>query len=230
MPMMGVQHKAVGIGFGIATALYVAEGLGEPAPAMLSLAASTLGCMLPDIDHDMTKIGRKRKFVTDTLHKLTSSAVLGIVVVAAVILIAFSIGMVNVGIDITTVVIAFSGGLIFMGVRSYLMNSKTFKWLMKHRGFMHTLIPPALILLMASASEFVYWRFAFVGLGVGYISHLLADMLTIEGCPILFPLSKSNIRFLKLKTKNFTTWIAAIALAVAPVILMVLYLEGGSAQ
>lgn len=224
--MMGVQHKAVGIGFGIATALYVAEGLGEPAPAMLSLVASTVGCMLPDIDHDMSKIGRKRKLVTDTLNKLTSTTVLGMVVIAAVILIAFSIGMVNVGIDLTTVMIAFCGGLLFMGVRSYMMNSKTFKWLMKHRGFMHTLIPPALILLMASASEFVYWRFTFFGLGIGYLSHLLADMLTVEGCPILFPLSKANIRLLKLKTKNFSTWIAALALAGAPVVLVILYLEG----
>lgn len=224
--MMGVQHKAVGIGFGIATALYVAEGLGEPAPAMLSLAASTVGCMLPDIDHDMSKIGRKRKFVTNMLSKLTNTAILGIVAIAAVILIAFSIGMVQVGIDITMVLIALGGGVMFMGLRGYLMNNKTVKWLTKHRGFMHTLILPILIFIMAGASSFVYWRFTFVGLGVGYVSHLLADMLTVEGCPILFPLSKSNIRFLKLKTKNFSTWIAALALAGAPVVLVILYLEG----
>ena len=80
--MMGTQHKVVGIGFGIATALYVAEGLGEPAPAMLSMAAATVGSMLPDIDHDRSRIGRKRKlqvpfatrYRTGRLHRLENEA------------------------------------------------------------------------------------------------------------------------------------------------------------
>lgn len=225
MPMMGVQHKAVGIGFGIATALYVAEGLGEPAPAMLSLAASTIGCMLPDIDHDRSRIGRKRKFVTDILGKLTSTGIIVALVVMVVIISALSIGMINVGIDMTTALVALAGIVGFMILRNVLSKSQTMRWLTKHRGFMHTLIPVALIFLMASASQFVYWRFTFVGLGIGYTSHLFADMLTVEGCPILFPLSKTNIRFLKLKTKNFSTWIAALLLAVLPILLVISYLE-----
>lgn len=224
--MMGVQHKTVGIGFGIATALYVAEGLGEPAPAIISLATATIGCMLPDIDHDKTKIGRKRKLVTDVLGKLTTTAILGIIGVSAVLVALLSVGVVNAGIDIYSVGIALVGGILFIGARNFMQNNKTVRWLTKHRGFMHTAILPILIFIMANASEFVYWRFSFVGLGVGYVSHLLADMLTVEGCPVLWPISKSNIRFLKLKTKNASTWLAAFVLAAAPVLIMIAYLEG----
>ena len=224
--MMGTQHKVVGIGFGIATALYVAEGLGEPAPAMLSMAAATVGCMLPDIDHDRSRIGRKRKFVTNLLGKLTKAGISVLLVVTVLLMILLYMGLLSINLDMSTLVLSLGGLLGVVLFTRVAQNSENIKWLTKHRGLMHTLIPPALILFASSASINAYWRYTFLGLGIGYLSHILADMLTVEGCPVLFPLSKSNKRFLKLKTKNKSTWLAAIALAVVPICLTIMLLGG----
>ena len=222
--MMGVQHKAVGIGFGLASSMYLAEALEAPAPAVLAFATCVAGSMLPDIDHDKTKIGRKRKFATDLLSKLTTSAIMAIIAVGTIIIVALSVGMINVGISLEQVALAVILALAFIVVRKMISKSSTFKWMTKHRGLMHTLIPPIIIFIAAGASDFIYWCSAFIGLGIGYVSHLLADMLTVEGCPVLWPIYKGNIRLLKLKTKNASTWLAAIALAALPVVLIMLYL------
>lgn len=224
--MMGTQHKVVGIGFGIATALYVAEGLGEPAPAMLSMATATFGCMLPDIDHDRSRIGRKRKFVTNLLGNLTKASISVLLVVTVLLMVLLYMGLVSINLDMSTLLISLGGLLGVIAFTKVAQKSDHVKWLTKHRGLMHTLIPPVLILVASNASVNVYWRFTFLGLGIGYLSHLLADMLTVEGCPILYPLTKTNVRFLKLKTKNKSTWLAAIALAIAPVCLMIMLLGG----
>lgn len=224
--MMGTQHKVVGIGFGIATALYVAEGLGEPAPAMLSMAAATVGCMLPDIDHDRSRIGRKRKFVTSLLGKLTKASIGILMVVTILLTVLLYMGLLSINLDMSKLIISLGGLIVVVIFAKVAQKTESVRWLTKHRGLMHTLIPPASILFASSASANAYWRFTFLGLGIGYLSHLLADMLTVEGCPILFPLTKNNKRFLKLKTKNKSTWIAAIALAIVPICLMIMLLGG----
>jgi membrane-bound metal-dependent hydrolase YbcI (DUF457 family) len=92
---------------------------------------------------------------------------------------------------------------------------------------MHTLIPPAFILIAAYATNFPFWKYSLIGLFVGYCSHLLADMLTVEGCPILWPFTRKNIHLLPLKTKDATTWLAAILLAALPAAFMVYTYGGG---
>lgn len=222
--MMGVQHKTVGIGFGFATAMYIAEVMEQPAPAIIALGACVAGSMLPDIDHDRTKIGRKRKVVTDIAGKLTTTAIVAIIAVLGILIVAVSVGLINSNLDMTELLIALVLVIGFIFVRKFIANSNTYKWMTKHRGLMHTLIPPAILFIAADASSFIYWNTFFMGACVGYLSHLLADMLTVEGCPILWPIYKGNIRILKLKTKNASTWIAAIILAILPVVAVYAYL------
>lgn len=224
--MMGTQHKVVGIGFGLATALYAAEVMNEPGPAIVALATSTVGCMLPDMDHDRTKIGRKRKLVTDITSKaMTILSVLAIVGLGTVIT-ATAVGMINSNVNLTTLITGLIGLIGFLIIAKWVGNTDTVKWMCKHRGFMHTLIPQILMILVAFSSDLNYWQFAWLGLAIGYGSHLLADMLTVEGCPILWPLSRHNIRILKLKTINKTTWLAALALAALPIV-VVYYISKG---
>ncbi|HSU73182.1 MAG TPA: metal-dependent hydrolase [Candidatus Binatia bacterium] len=56
----------------------------------------------------------------------------------------------------------------------------------KHRGFFHSIFPPALLLA-------IFWYFGenFVGLSLtlGYLSHLLSDSLTRMGVNLLYPVS-----------------------------------------
>ena len=225
--MMGVQHKLVGIGFGVATAIYVSEQLGLPGPAVVSLCTSTIGCMLPDIDHDMSKIGRKRKMITSLGSKATTGIVVGGMVLITIMIASVMIGMANYGIDVATLGVGLVGLFGFALFRQWAKNSSTFKWMAHHRGLMHTLIPPAFILIAAYATSFPFWKYSLIGLFVGYCSHLLADMLTVEGCPILWPFTRQNIHLLPLKTKNASTWIAAILLAASPVAFMVYTYGGG---
>lgn len=228
--MMGTQHRLVGIGFGVATALYVAEGLGQPGPAMAALLGSSVGCMLPDIDHNNSKIGRKRKFITNLTSKATTGLAVGAIILGAIAILATSVGMINSGVDVTMLGLGIVGAILFMAFRKWAASSKTFKWLTHHRGFMHTLIPPVLIALIAYSTSFGYWHYGFLGLAIGYVSHLIADMITVEGCPILWPLTKNNIHilFFRLKTKNSSTWIAAAALAALPVVLVFLLVGSGT--
>lgn len=56
----------------------------------------------------------------------------------------------------------------------------------KHRGFFHSIFPPAILLgLFWSFGEL----FAGLSLSLGYVSHLLSDSLTRMGVNFLYPLS-----------------------------------------
>lgn len=76
-----------------------------------------------------------------------------------------------------------------------------------HRGFTHTILATLLVsysfFLLAGIipDSFRGFYFPFViGLSVGYASHLLLDMLTISGIPLLFPLSNQTFRLAKLRS------------------------------
>ncbi|MBI5671286.1 MAG: metal-dependent hydrolase [Chloroflexi bacterium] len=64
-----------------------------------------------------------------------------------------------------------------------------FFWL-RHRGLTHTLL--ALVLLGAASAYFMPGSLA-MATSVGYVSHLIADMMTRAGLPILWPLSAKSI-------------------------------------
>lgn len=210
--MMGVQHKVVGIGAGVAGAILIVNGQGEQLGSLVAFT-SVIGAMLPDIDHDRTKIGRKRKFITN----LSGNALTILASAASIILILAIAGMVSgvlaAGINWDRLG---TGAAIIMCVdiaRKRIANSKNFKWMTKHRGLMHTLVPMIGIYLLMTVTPNKIWYYSLFGILIGYGSHLFADMLTVEGCPILFPLSKSNFRFLKLSTKSNSCWLAAFGAA-----------------
>ena len=219
--MMGTQHKAVGIGFGMAMFMYSAKVANDPYSGLM-LVGSTIGCMLPDIDHDRTKIGRKRAFVTNLSSKMLTGIVsLGIILSAALlVLMVVKMDEPQVDTNFMQVLLVLLGFVAVSVIRKKINNSKTFKWATKHRGLMHTLVMPLLLIIGYKASTAPIWADMFLGLTVGYCSHLIADMLTVEGCPILFPISMNNVRLLKLQTKNASTWIAALIVAALPVIVV----------
>ena len=68
---------------------------------------------------------------------------------------------------------------------------KIVAFLFEHRGFFHSIF--ALILLtlpfMALKLEYIAWP-----LGIGYLSHILADALTLQGIMFLHPLLRWKIK------------------------------------
>lgn len=89
----------------------------------------------------------------------------------------------------------------------------TLFWL-SHRGITHTL--PALAVVTLAACHFVPGALA-LALVVGYSSHLLADLVTVQGLPILWPLSGRSFHLLpypfRLRTGSRTEWMFAIVMA-----------------
>ena len=85
--------------------------------------------------------------------------------------------------------------------------SKLVNSLFGHRGFTHSLLANLLFayflfLLTNLIPDMLigfYLPFA-LGLIIGYASHLLLDVLTVSGIPLLYPFSKQNIRIAKLRS------------------------------
>lgn len=65
--------------------------------------------------------------------------------------------------------------------------SRIINLLFGHRGFMHTIFPPAIGFLALAAIGFMPLGVAFLA---GYMVHLAADMVTVQGIMPFFPLSK----------------------------------------
>lgn len=212
--MNGAQHKVVGIGFGLAAAYTVVVGKNDPTGALIA-ATSVIGCMLPDIDHDKTKIGRKRKFVTELTTKMLNTVIVGGIILGSVAAFLIFKGFVDFGVNLTELAIAVGGLIVIAILKKIVGDSKVFKWATKHRGLMHTLAVPIALFLAMRSSDYPVYHYGIAGLLIGYISHLFADMLTVEGCPVLFPLTRKNIRFpTHFKTKDKVCTRAAYVVAV----------------
>jgi inner membrane protein len=217
--MTGKQHKVVGAGFGVASAYIVWSKTKDP-NAILLIPAAIAGSMLPDIDHDRTKLGRGRKVFTTISSGLANVIVYGGIALVGVVLIVTLLGIRNFGFSPTILGIVLGGLLLVAILRPILKNSKAFRWATKHRGLMHTLVVPALLILAIYLTPFPLWRALLLGLAVGYLSHLLADCITTEGCPIFFPVTIIPLRLPPhLKTKNKSCNVAAVVLAILAVVL-----------
>ena len=78
---------------------------------------------------------------------------------------------------------------------------------------MHTLIVPLTILIGAKVNSYQVMNILLLGLAAGYLSHLVADCLTHDGCPILYPLSKTSIHLMNIKTNTVKEYIVAFLLS-----------------
>ena len=210
--MVGETHKAIGVATGVAMVLYAVES-SNPVYA-LGMIAAPFGAMFPDIDHHNSKLGR-------TSNRILSR-VCGTIKVISIILLILLILMYN-GIlsflmhDIVIKII--SGTLLVSAVllisRSEYMRTH-FPFLTRHRGIMHTALIPVIAFSVVFSTSCPKWIAALViGFSLGYISHLLADSLTVDGTPLAFPITKKPINFMKIKTNTPAEKVAAVILSAA---------------
>lgn len=214
--MLGYQHKIVGAGFGVAASYIIVNKYGQDLGALVT-ATSLVGCMLPDIDHDMTKLGRKRKVVTEISHNVLNVLIYGGVILAGILLLCLALNLRQFAFDMRNVALVFVGLIVVAVCRIVVLKSDIFHWAASHRGIMHTLVVPLLLFLARNISASPIWFYGDIGLIVGYCSHLIADMMTVAGCPILFPFTRVNIRILRLKSKDSSCTVCAVVLAVLAV-------------
>ena len=206
--MTGKTHKFIGLIAGGAAAYYGMTALNEPF-YMFYIIASPAGAMIADIDHDNSKLGKSRKNIMAAVSALFAS--LAIVAVSFFLADGYTNGRFLSA--VSTVLLVALPFLILTSLSKISFVRNNLKFMVKHRGLMHTLIIPA---FMFAATYFIHepmFKILITGLTIGYITHLAADLLTVRGCPILFPLSKKNINLLKIKTGSAGEYIAGAILS-----------------
>lgn len=190
--MTGKQHQIVGIGFGVASAI-IMTGAGIDY-GFTSAITSAIGCWLPDMDHNSSKLGRKRKALTTATKKTINVVSIAIIILAIVGLAARYFTDYIVPFSNSQLIIAIALVLALRKLFFILGNNKGIQWMAKHRGLMHTLIVPAIMYVFTGSLDGLLYSLM-MGLTVGYCSHLFADTFTVAGCPLLFPLTTMCIHF-----------------------------------
>ena len=75
--------------------------------------------------------------------------------------------------------------------RRFPIFSKLINLFFGHRGIFHSIFPPLILL-------FTFWYFDlfYIGLAIfiGYLTHLIADSITLEGINFLYPFSSFRIK------------------------------------
>lgn len=207
--MMGHSHKMVGIVVGVVLALC---GFLHSEFAMVVMPfVVPVGAMLPDIDHNSTRLGKKRKKVVGVVWK----AVFASIVFAGVYGVCASI-MKKLYLDALLCIVA----VLVLGLFLFVFPKSTWakkhsKFFTKHRGIMHTLLVPAVLLWLAvRVVPDKTVGMVLVGIAYGYLTHLVGDCLTVGGCPLLWPFTEKCIRLLPVRTNTKAEGAAAVCLCV----------------
>lgn len=202
--MNGSSHLTIGIGVAVAVTCVAVKN--NDIMLCATAMAAPVGAMLPDIDHNNSKIGSQRKEIIDMIRKITVLAGLG-----AFGLTLFTNFVTTGTFDIQSFLwygllpslVTWAPVIICIIIATSDGVKKRFKFFAKHRGIMHTLIPVIGLYVGAMASKNMVVSAMLINLGFGYTSHLFADMETVRGCPVLWPFSSENISLLKVTTGTF---------------------------
>lgn len=189
---------------------------GPVAVAVLTVAAAG-GAMLPDFDHHHATIAQSVGPITKVVagavgaisggHRNGTHSFVGI---AAFTALTWALGT--------------SGGIVYGLWMAFLfaVAAAALRLDMVRATIVHTLLCLAVGagLVAATATTFVPVAAATAGVAIGSAAHIAGDMLTRQGCPLLWPVVKTRFRVLALTTggKWETQWLFA-ALAVTFVVL-----------
>lgn len=210
--MLGQQHALTGAVAAIITAqVFDATWLEIGAGAIAVLGAS----LYPDIDHERSTVsntfGPFSRFLSWVICKLTGGhrrgthSVLGIAALALLVQVCLDHRGTWWSIAVLTVVMS----LLIAGPLR----------LLKIKGWLDDVIPVPIALAAAWWPE-VPLRLLPVAIFIGAMVHVLGDMITKQGCPVLWPLSAKRYRLAWLKAGGWTEryvlrWLFVIAIPVA---------------
>ncbi|MDR1638245.1 MAG: metal-dependent hydrolase [Clostridiales bacterium] len=161
--------------------------LGLKTDAFIVILVWIVGACLPDADHVGSEYGQKLRF----MGKISLGAAGGAVVFAVLywfILHQF----------IWQFVVAAAGCVMFS------LFSKS----LKHRGIMHSIWIPLLLMAIAYIGTMKNWFgeiqlaavSSLVGVSGGYLTHLLADMFNPDGVKLFQPIFKGRFRVARILT------------------------------
>ncbi|NBI05841.1 metal-dependent hydrolase [Senegalia massiliensis] len=169
--MKGKTHLIVGLAAGVTIALY-----REIESISLVILGTSIGSLMPDIDHPKSKINQKL-----LQHKNKSYKILFYTLIGLGLLYIYSLN--------NNSLFLLSGTItILIGVS-------------KHRGFTHSLLGIFLFIKLGKdlTLEFGY-KELYLGFYIGYLFHLIADLFTKGGIELLYPFSENFSFPLSIKT------------------------------
>jgi len=146
-----------------------------------------IGVLLPDADHTKTDYGKRLR------GAYIVSSILGVVVLVSCTLVFLIYRVFN---------------WQFFLTGSFCALFVVFVSRLKHRGIMHSIWVPVLLISTALVGMYFKWFgdlqrstvSMLFGLSGGYTTHLLADMFTNDGIRLFQPFIKNRIRFATIST------------------------------
>jgi len=208
--MTGKTHKFIGIAAGGAAAYYGIAVLNNP-EHLFYLAAVPVGAMIADIDHDSSKLGRSRKNLMTAVSTIFGS----LMIVAITFFLADAYAKERLVPAVATVFMILIPFLLMTSLAKISFIKNNLKFMVKHRGIMHTLILPCIMFAAAFFIAEPTFKIVVTGLTVGYATHIFADLLTVRGCPVFYPFSKKNINIMKIKTGTLGEYAAGLIMSAA---------------
>ncbi len=157
--MTGKTHIAIGIAAGLTMAY------DKPIKEQLIIiGATTLGSLIPDLDHPKSKLNQKLLFFKREFYRI-------------VFFLSVALGFLYLYINTQNSVFSLLSLLsLFIGIS-------------KHRGFTHSMLGFLIFAYIVKAiTDQYHLVYLYQSVSVGYLLHLLADFLTPKGIQLFYPL------------------------------------------
>jgi membrane-bound metal-dependent hydrolase YbcI (DUF457 family) len=211
--MMGRTHAISGVVAALAVVGFTAPGSEAAYLAPLVAATAAGAALLPDLDHPSSTVARTFGPITGLASRVVSAlsgghrqlthSVLGVVVAVGVCAALVAAGGVALGVWASFLIATGLAGVRLRVARGWLT-----------RAVVAVLAGAGLVTVAAAADSHAH--LVTVGFAAGYVAHLLGDMLTKEGAPLLAPFTTYRMRLARLTTGHFVE--SAI---VAPVLTLI---------
>ena len=158
--MTGKTHIAIGVAAGLTMAY------GKPInQQLIIITASSLGSLIPDLDHPKSKLNQNLFFLKIELFRI-------IFFVALAALFLYFYTHTN-----NTIFALFSLLLLFIGIST-------------HRGFTHSIMGFLIFAYIIKTITDPYGLdYIYKSISMGYLLHLIADFLTPKGIKLFYPLN-----------------------------------------
>ncbi len=163
--MTGKTHTAIGMAIGLTLAFK------KPIEAQLAIiTASTLGALIPDLDHPKGELNQKLLLINNNFFKTAFYLIVGLIFIYLYIE-------------------KNSPLFLLIGLFSFSLA------ISRHRSFTHSILG---LILFAAIIKLTMMEYGLSSIGkgfiVGYISHLVLDLFTSKGIRLFYPMKK-NIAF-----------------------------------
>lgn len=162
---------------------------------LISTIYLVVGCLLPDIDH-------KESYISKRMPKLILNYIIVILVALMVI------GLTGGGVNISRIPNYILVMIIIMVIMTIVPN------IVNHRGPVHSIaaaIPIICVLILFKIDARNILAFT-----IGWVAHLVEDMVTGNGVAIMWPINKSKIQLIKYyrNQKTVTTLMFIISIII----------------